>query len=564
MARLRFIELSALLLASGASFGRALANDIFTSRSSDSSLPIIDLGYEVYQASAFNSTGQYYTFSNIRYAAPPVGSLRFAAPQPPSANRSVVQDGLTDRICPQAYPDWINTSNQFVPRYLLGDKEFDESSFNFSIPTPEPDPRETEDCLFLDISVPKAIYDNAGKTNGAPVVVWIHGGGYTVGWKTAFSNPAGLIHASQNNGELGIIFVAINYRLGAFGFLGGPTVQEDGTANAGLYDQQMALEWVQTNIAKFGGDAQQVTIHGESAGAGSIIHHLTAYGGSGPILFTQAILQSPPVVPLVSSQLNEDILTTFLDYAGASTLQEARSLSSATLQAANRRQVAASPYGAFTYSPTLDDNLIPASPAQLLQQGRFHKSVRMFIAHNENEGLIFTPPFLRNQSDIEHVVTTLFPSLSDEPQFVTDLLNNLYPEDEFSINSTSSQRTCIARTSKFKADALINCNFYFLATAYTNTYAYRFAIEPALHGNDVAYTYYNGPSSDVTAPAMALKMQSYITNFIRTGSPNDSNLPSFDIYGKEGQVIVIDSVDIYKATDGSMETQCSWLERVQG
>lgn len=82
--------------------------------------------------------------------------------------------------------------------------------------------------------------------------MWLYGGGYIVGSKQEYGNPAGLLARSQNNNNNGIIYVALNYRLGAFGWLAGPTLQEDGTANVGLHDQQLALEWVQTHIHKFG------------------------------------------------------------------------------------------------------------------------------------------------------------------------------------------------------------------------------------------------------------------------------------------------------------------------
>ena len=130
------------------------------------------------------------------------------------------------------------------------------------------DPRTSEDCLFLDVIVPQNIFHKTTKeTNarkGAPVLVWIYGGGYTAGEKTGFGqyNPAGLIKASQQSGSEGIVFVSMNYRLGAFGFLAGPTLVSDGTANAGLYDQRLALEWVRQNIHLFGGDPHRVTVIG--------------------------------------------------------------------------------------------------------------------------------------------------------------------------------------------------------------------------------------------------------------------------------------------------------------
>jgi carboxylesterase type B len=85
------------------------------------------------------------------------------------------------------------------------------------------------------------------------VLVWIHGGGYTASHKSSQFNPAGLLAKSRNNDNSGVVFVSINYRLGAFGWLSGPTFQEDGVANVGLYDQRLALEWVQSEISKFGG-----------------------------------------------------------------------------------------------------------------------------------------------------------------------------------------------------------------------------------------------------------------------------------------------------------------------
>lgn len=143
-------------------------------------LPVVDLGYELHQANDFNATGNYYNFSDIRYAAPPTGENRWKVPQHPATNRSTVQKGAEGRICPQANPAWELIAAQFLPLYLTGSQtKFNESSFNTSTGgmAPPQDPRTTEDCLFLDVRVPKSIFDNAGKGYGAPVLVWIYGGG---------------------------------------------------------------------------------------------------------------------------------------------------------------------------------------------------------------------------------------------------------------------------------------------------------------------------------------------------------------------------------------------------
>lgn len=245
--------------------------------SGNRSLPAVDLGYEVHRASNFNSTGAYYSFTNIRYAAPPTGENRFRAPRPPANNRSYVQTGDVDRICPQSNPAWTAIAAEYVPQFLAGQTEFNASSFNITIPGSTPgvpaitaaqaasgdvaaalsnllppvDPRTTEDCLFLDVVVPQSIFESKDRGYGAPVLVWIYGGGYTAGSKSDSGNPAGLLARSESNGGQGVIYVSMNYRLGAFGFLSGPTFQENGTANAGLHDQRFALQWVQNNIRQF-------------------------------------------------------------------------------------------------------------------------------------------------------------------------------------------------------------------------------------------------------------------------------------------------------------------------
>ena len=172
-------------------------------------LPIVDLGYELHQAAYFNSTGGFYNFSNIRYAAPPLGNLRFAAPQPPETDRSSIQTGSVGRICPQADPAWLLIAEKYIPEYLAGQTVFNESSFanltSSSSGSVSIDPRTTEDCLFLDVIVPQDIFKNAGHDHGAPVLVWIYGGGYTGGSKDGSGNPAGLIARSEANNSPGVI-----------------------------------------------------------------------------------------------------------------------------------------------------------------------------------------------------------------------------------------------------------------------------------------------------------------------------------------------------------------------
>ncbi|KAJ2957150.1 hypothetical protein NQ176_g11269 [Zarea fungicola] len=154
-------------------------------QSSQQPLPIVDLGYELHQANNFNQQGGYYNFTDIRFGAPPLDKLRFAKPQPPAVNRSEVQQGGQGYVCPQAIPRWLQSEATFLSNYLTGGTSF--AAYNASSPvaansstvqvSDRPGLTVTEDCLFLDVIVPRNIFERAGKGYGAPVMVWIYGGG---------------------------------------------------------------------------------------------------------------------------------------------------------------------------------------------------------------------------------------------------------------------------------------------------------------------------------------------------------------------------------------------------
>lgn len=170
------------------------------------------------------TAGQFLNFSNIPYAQPSVGNLRFRAPVAITGNSATVNNGSVGHICPQAGPAWGAISPIFVADFLQG------IPFNLTATEqmlqnmstgglPPQDPRTSEDCLLLDVYAPQKVFQQGPASpeggKGAPVLVWIYGGGYTLGEKNqdGLYNPAGLIKASQVSGSDGIIFVAMNYRV---------------------------------------------------------------------------------------------------------------------------------------------------------------------------------------------------------------------------------------------------------------------------------------------------------------------------------------------------------------
>ncbi|KAI9739023.1 MAG: hypothetical protein M1835_003214, partial [Candelina submexicana] len=427
---------------------------------------------------------------------------------------------------------------------------------------PPQDPRTTEDCLFLDVVVPKQIFDQSANrsSRGAPVLVWIYGGGFTTGDKGGIGqntiNPAGLIKSSQSASATGVIYVSINYRLGAFGWLAGPTLQSNGTANAGLLDQRLALKWVQDNISRFGGDPRKVTVIGESAGASSIEHQITAYGGT-KAPFQQAVLQSPAFAPLPGNLQQETTFNAFLSLLNVSTIQEARQLPTSKLILANILQVGYSPYGTWTYGPAVDGDFVATLPGKSLLQGSYDKSLNVMVGHNADEGLLFTNPAVANESAYLAYLQSVFPDA--RPSTITYIDQVLYPPV---FNGTYGYTSYLTRTLLTIADAAVNCNTDYLNRAYGNrTYNYLFSVPPATHGQDVAYTYYNGPNPSVISSNVALALQKYITHFAETGDPNQEGVPTFGMAGNSSQILNLNITSIAEIRDDTANTRCAWWQK---
>ncbi|GAB1315730.1 Esterase and lipase [Madurella fahalii] len=506
-----------------------------------SSLPILTLPYASYRAASYRPASDLYVFKNIRYAAPPVGSLRWAKPAPPLPN-STLQDGSYGPKCIQSAPNGVNLvgpGNQSPVGAAL-------NQFLGGIPVPLFS-GGSEDCLFLDLFVPgKAIRNPSVKL---PVVVWIYGGGYVFGSKDTmtpqlpFYDGSGMIGQANN----GMIFVAINYRLGAYGFLGGTTLERDGLPNAGLWDQRAALEWVRDYIHLVGGDPERVTAMGESAGAGSIMHHLVAEGGRLDPLFSRAILQSPAFQPIWDrAGAVEDTFQKFAALAGCKGkgLDCLRAADPSTLVRANSALSQVQIPGSFAVGPTPDGKYIRQMPVLELSSGNYWKIESLVLSHVADEASLFVDGSIQTDSQFSDFLASVFPNYTLRAG-VNDKIEEYYPP----VSGTRKPKytTQTARVTDFMRDSSFTCNVRYITEAVgdSRVWSMQYSVFPGWHATDLMPTFFSSAfTSDTFLDDLAMffvpvlgglvagisaAMQSYFASYITTGDPNTNrklwNLP---------------------------------------
>ncbi|KAL4913162.1 Alpha/Beta hydrolase protein [Aspergillus aurantiobrunneus] len=340
---------------------------------------VVDLGYAQYRGQALsNGIAQWL---GMRYAAPPLGSLRFSAPQDPEN-----VDGIQD-------------ASQHGPLCIRVDED----------PIPE---GTSEDCLFLDVYAPAGFRGASSKL--LPVFVFIQGGGFNSNGNP-YNNGAGLIQSSG----MGIVVVTFNYRVGPYGFLSGSDILKDGSVNNGLKDQIQVLKWVQKHIREFGGDPDHVVIGGDSAGAASVTLLLSAYNGRDDGLFHAAAAESQSFAPMLTrdeAQFAYDNLVIRTGcYGAADTLACLRSLDIATLQ---RENIATPLPGAqeppiYFYGPVIDNDLVPDYTYRMFEEGRFLE-VPVIFGDVTNEGTTFVPKNINSTDEANTFLQAQFPALTSQ------------------------------------------------------------------------------------------------------------------------------------------------------
>ncbi|ODQ80424.1 hypothetical protein BABINDRAFT_35845 [Babjeviella inositovora NRRL Y-12698] len=487
------------------------------------------LGPQVKLSDGDTITGNYDTLNlesylGISYAAPPVGSLRFKPPQPFAGSLNGFNALTYGPSCFQMNMEaGLTNSLQGAALGLV----MQSPLFNAIV-------SQSEDCLTLNV------YRKRGLSSTAklPVMFWIYGGGFEIGGTTTYP-PEQLMAQGALQGQ-DFIYVSVNYRLGAFGFLGGLEIKAEGSGNAGFLDQRLGLQWVADNIASFGGDPSKVTIFGESAGSMSVAHHLIANSGDntykGEPLFRAAIMQPGSVLPSleIDSAYPQLIFDTVADAAGCDAasdkLECLRNVPYDTMAVASNSVPGMLGYASlkFSYMPRPDGGIISYLPAQMVTDGKYAR-VPYIIGDQNDGGTIFTLGSLNvtTEAEVRTYVDYLFPEVSSSQ---LDQLLTLYSQD-ITQGSPFGSGTSNALTPQYKRiSALIGDifsqaprRFMLNSTSDVTRYTYNSqqltgtAVVGTFHANDLIDQY------DVTGSGSLVYRNAFIA-FANTLNPNSGGL----------------------------------------
>ncbi|KAL2270659.1 hypothetical protein VTJ83DRAFT_30 [Remersonia thermophila] len=468
-------------------------------------------------------------FNGIPFALPPTGSLRLKPPVRHNSSLGVFDATGIAPACPQFFAD--SDDNGLLSQVL---------TTVTNLPLFQKALKVSEDCLTINVIRPKGT--KAG--DKLPVLFWIYGGGFELGWSSMYDGGQ-LVSSAINMGKP-YVFVAVNYRVGGFGFMPGKEILADGSANLGLLDQRMGLEWVADNIAAFGGDPNKVTIWGESAGAISVWNQMALYDGNnkykGKPLFRGAIMNSGSLVPSnpVDSPKGQAVYNAVVAKAGCSsakdTLNCLRQLPYNRFLAAANSVPHVLSYNsvALSYLPRPDGKVLTKSPDVLSKEGKY-AAVPMIIGDQEDEGTLFAlfqpnvtstdriVSYLRNiffhdatQKQIEGLVNQYSPYVWDGSPFGSGLLYDIYPGFKRlaallgDIAFTLTRRVFLEHTTAANPNVPV--------WSYLASYNRGTPIMGTFHASDILQVFFG------MLPNYASRsIQSYYANFVYNLDPNNAS-----------------------------------------
>ncbi|XP_019614783.1 PREDICTED: liver carboxylesterase-like [Branchiostoma belcheri] len=460
-----------------------------------------------------------YTYLGIPYAAPPVGDLRYRAPQP-----AVPWEGARDATRPGPYCPQGPHILQLFP-FKLQHYDFDE------------------DCLTLNIETP-----TVDKDAELPVLLWIHGGALSMGM--GYVVPFAALAARQD-----VVVVSINYRLGALGFLS--TGDENAPGNVGFLDQIQAMIWVKENIRNFGGDPERVTIFGESAGGVSVSYQVLSPLSKG--LFQRAISQSgtyntmePAAKPMeLATMLGNEVGCEAKDAAGLVACLRQKPADDLVAGAQRMASYGSGERGAH-FGPVLDGHFLPEHPTGLYENGQAN-AVEYLLGVNNHEFGFVMPSIMYSDFgkgmtedafllEMEKLIEKIYPGTKNKDGIVAaarDVYRNHdNPDDPMAVQY---QFTLFQGDQMFVAPTVDTAMKH--TASGSKVYLYENYYVPSTaagrpdwvgcdHGDDLAMMS-GWPFLDVQLRAggsipfsqddrkVSLDMMAYWANFARTGDPSD-------------------------------------------
>jgi para-nitrobenzyl esterase len=486
-------------------------------------------------------------FMGIPFAADTGGDNRWKPPQPVTEWTETLDAVRAGPICPQ--DDTV---------------------------THQYDPDSDEDCLYLNVWAP-----DPAPSSPLPVMVWIFPGAFVFG---SGSDPAYDGGNLVRDGE--VVVVSMNYRLGALGFMahaGLSAENADGTSgNYGLLDQQAALHWVQDNIEAFGGDRDNVTIFGESAGAHSTMLHLVMPGSQG--LFHKAIIQSGlALLPLGDLDYGEQQGARFAAAMGCDQQDDAEALD--CLRALSAEQIVAGPEQAADQLPggifyqdqdtslmfriVVDDTHITGQPRQLYTDGQA-AAVPVLHGTNTMEGTIFhiglfgdTP--VENETEYLDALTRTFEDAASEIEAQYPVADYPSANDALIEVSGDALLVCPARAmARLLTEAGVNNYLYSFDLPLVDSIA--FALYPeleniAFHAADIPYVFHTEEFllGKIADQAAADAIMGYWTRFAHTGDPNGGGAVEWPDYDPNTDEI-LDIGDAIQTTTGHKKDTCDFWE----
>ncbi|MFK7978467.1 MAG: carboxylesterase/lipase family protein, partial [Saprospiraceae bacterium] len=471
-------------------------------------------------------------FKGVPFAKPPIDNLRWQAPQALDAWQGIKK---AQQFGPHAIQLEI-----FIEKFLGGlvDGQGWGMFRNFFVKTLlkiAPKPKQSEDCLYLNVRTPKL--DTTAKL---PVMVWIHGGDHQDG------SGAEIYYDSNAIPEKGVVVVTINYRLGLMGYFTHPELNQESehqvSGNYGTLDQIAALQWVKDNIEGFGGDPENVTIFGESAGGESVAHLLNSPLAKG--LFHKAILQSP-----ANSGQMMHLSKPFLDYpsgedrgvafaktvgvTGNNQLEKLRKMSAIALQKGIQAQDELS-----GFYPVIDGYVLPKSNFETFEDGKQHP-VPVLLGSNSDEGTLihamFPTPliaFRYRRMEDSQLPAIFYEEYAAESAKLLELYPGLETRDTKAEQAFLGDDMSGGKT-RFYAEKITQTNqpaflYHFNRTPPSpkqTAGAFHAAELPLVHVNHVPILLLD--QNDLKLSAI---MINYWTQFAKTGNPNGINPQKWEAF----------------------------------